>query len=312
MVGSLAGGYAMIGRLGRSFNQAAGELAYASGLLFAVLKESLLFFRRRQVGFRVFILQILFTAVEALPIIAFISLALGALIIVQGNSILPRFGQGKLLYTLLIIVITRELGPLLTAFIIIARSGTAIATELGNMVISHEIEAYVAVGINPIAYLVVPRFLGVTVSVVLLTLYFNFFGLFGSFLLTQFVQRIPFHEYLVNLLAALAPSARAAEPPAILVLGDSLSAGFGLAPGQGWVALLQQRLKKQGYGHRVVNASVSGETTGAGTTFTWVMPGTGLTVRRTIANASTTGTIVGDVRYEERATLALTQARPRR
>jgi phospholipid/cholesterol/gamma-HCH transport system permease protein len=74
------------------------------------------------------------------------------------------------------------------------------------MVISHEIEAYVAVGINPIAYLVVPRFLGVTVSVVLLTLYFNFFGLFGSFLLTQFVQRIPFHEYLVNLLAALAPA----------------------------------------------------------------------------------------------------------
>ena len=108
---------------------------------------------------------------------AFIALALGALIIVQGNSILPRFGQGKLLYTLLVIVITRELGPLLTAFIIIARSGTAIATELGNMVISHEIEAYVAVGINPIAYLVVPRFLGVTVSMVLLTVYFNFFGL---------------------------------------------------------------------------------------------------------------------------------------
>ncbi len=50
----------------------------------------------------------------------------------------------------------------------------------------------------------------------------------------------------------------------ILVLGDSLSAGYGLVPGQGWVALLQQRLKKQGYGHRVVNASVSGETTDGG------------------------------------------------
>lgn len=57
---------------------------------------------------------------------------------------------------------------------------------------------------------------------------------------------------------------------------------------------------------------VSGDTTGAGTTFTWVLPGTGLPVRRSIANASTTGTIVGDVRYEERATLALTQAQPRR
>ncbi len=47
-------------------------------------------------------------------------------------------------------------------------------------------------------------------------------------------------------------------------MGDSLSAGYGLAPGQGWVTLLQQRLKKEGYGHRVVNASVSGETTDGG------------------------------------------------
>lgn len=65
-------------------------------------------------------------------------------------------------------------------------------------------------------------------------------------------------------LAGTASPAWAAEPPVILVLGDSLSAGYGLAPGQGWVALLQQRLKREGYGHRVVNASVSGETTDGG------------------------------------------------
>jgi acyl-CoA thioesterase I len=65
-------------------------------------------------------------------------------------------------------------------------------------------------------------------------------------------------------LALGAMPAAAAEPPVILVLGDSLSAGYGLVPGQGWVSLLQQRLKKEGYGHRVVNASVSGETTDGG------------------------------------------------
>ena len=70
--------------------------------------------------------------------------------------------------------------------------------------------------------------------------------------------------FLWLVFAVAVPAARAAEPPVILVLGDSLSAGYGLAPGQGWVALLQQRLKKQGYGHRVVNASVSGETTDGG------------------------------------------------
>jgi len=52
--------------------------------------------------------------------------------------------------------------------------------------------------------------------------------------------------------------------PTILVLGDSVSAGYGLAGGEGWVSLLQARLKSQGYGYRVVNASVSGETTTGG------------------------------------------------
>ncbi len=66
------------------------------------------------------------------------------------------------------------------------------------------------------------------------------------------------------LVAATPLQARAAEPPVILVVGDSLSAGYGLLPGQGWVTLLQQRLKGEGYGYRVVNASVTGETTDGG------------------------------------------------
>ena len=100
-------------------------------------------------------------------------------------------------------VITRELGPILTAFILIARSGTAIATELGNMVVSHEIEAYISVGINPISYLVVPRVLGVTISMIALTIYFNLFGLFGSFLVSQLVKPVPFLEYFRALLRTL-------------------------------------------------------------------------------------------------------------
>ncbi len=58
--------------------------------------------------------------------------------------------------------------------------------------------------------------------------------------------------------------AAGASERTILVLGDSLSAGYGLKPAQGWVALLEQRLRDQGYGYGVVNASVSGETSGGG------------------------------------------------
>ena len=195
--------FAMIAKLGKQFSEAFGRFLYATGFLLNVIKESALFLRRRQVGFRVLVMQLLFTAVEAMGIVALISLGLGAVIVVQGISILPKFGQGKLIYTILLIVITRELGPLLTAFVIIARSGTAIATELGNMVISHEIEAYVSVGINPISYLAAPRFLGVTFSMVLLTIYFNFFGLFGSYVVTQFIKPIQLQDYFQNLLSVM-------------------------------------------------------------------------------------------------------------
>lgn len=56
--------------------------------------------------------------------------------------------------------------------------------------------------------------------------------------------------------------AATAAPPTIVVLGDSLSAGYGVPVERGWVALLQSRLKREGYEYRVVNASASGETTG--------------------------------------------------
>ena len=70
---------------------------------------------------------------------------------------------------------------------------------------------------------------------------------------------------LLALAALPASGTTATVPPrTILVLGDSVSAGYGLAIGEGWVSLLQGRLKMQGYGYRVVNASVSGETTTGG------------------------------------------------
>jgi len=196
----------MVAALGRWANRKAHDFSYALGFLFQVISETVLFMRRKQVAFRVLVLQILFTGVEALSIVSLVALSIGAVIIVEGGTILPRFGQTNLLYSILIVVITRELGPILTAFIIIARSGTAIATELGNMVVSHEIEAYLSVGINPISYLVVPRVLGVTISMMALTVYFNIFGLVGSFLVSQLVNPVPFGEYFRELLATITPT----------------------------------------------------------------------------------------------------------
>ncbi len=189
-------------RIGKRVLESFHAFLYGMGFFASVLKETVVYITRRQ-SRRVLTFQILFTGVEALPVIAVLSLGLGAVIIIQGVSLLPQFGQGQLIYTILITVITRELGPILTAFIIAARSGTAISTELGNMVVSHEIEAYIATGINPISYLAVPRVLGVTFSLVVLNLYFNIFGLLGSYFVTALIRPIGFQEYFGNLLNAL-------------------------------------------------------------------------------------------------------------
>jgi acyl-CoA thioesterase-1 len=73
-------------------------------------------------------------------------------------------------------------------------------------------------------------------------------------------------KFLAFVLVLLSATAESAEPPTVLVFGDSLSAGYGIDVDQSWTTLLQLRLQEQGYEHRVVNASISGETTEGGAT----------------------------------------------
>ena len=73
-----------------------------------------------------------------------------------------------------------------------------------------------------------------------------------------------FARLLLVLVLAFPPLGTAAGAPVVLVVGDSISAGYGLASGEGWVTLLEQRLTAERYPHRVVNASISGDTTAGG------------------------------------------------
>ena len=179
------------------------SLFYNLGFFACLLKGVGSFVRRGQAGYRILTMQILFTFVEALGVASLLSIGIGAVVNIVGIPFLASLSQDRLIYTLLIAIITRELGPLLTAFIVIARSATAIATEMAGMVISHEVEAYISVGVDPIEYLAVPRFLGVTISLFLLNIFFNIFGLAGSFAVAQFFTPLPASVYFGNLLTAL-------------------------------------------------------------------------------------------------------------
>ncbi|MCL2762042.1 MAG: ABC transporter permease [Treponema sp.] len=179
------------------------RLFYRLGFFARTLRAVTHFAKRRNVSLKILVMQIFFTFVQAMSISSLLALGIGAAVNVIGIPYLEMIGQQQLIYPLLITIITRELGPLLTAFIIIARSATAIATEVAGMVINHEVEAYISVGVDPIEHLAVPRFLGVTISVFLLNLYFSLFGLGGSFIVAQIFTALPADYYFHNLLQHL-------------------------------------------------------------------------------------------------------------
>ena len=176
---------------------------YSLGFFTRILIGVGRFARSRQASYKILIMQILFTFLEALGISYLLALGIGAAVNIIGLPFLASISQDRLIYTLLITIIMRELGPLLTAFIIIARSATAIATEMAGMVISHEVEAYISVGVDPIEHLGVPRFLGVTISLFMLNIFFSIFGLVGSYVVALLFHPLPAAVYFNNLLDIL-------------------------------------------------------------------------------------------------------------
>ena len=145
-------------------------------------------------------MQLLFNFIEALSIVAILAVALGSAIYILGSSFLNSIGQRTLIYKLLVVIISRELGPILVAFIVTARSATAIATEIGTMVTSHQIESYVSFGIDPIDYLAVPRFIGVTLSMFFLNIYFSLCGLLGPWVVSQFINPVAASGFIASIL----------------------------------------------------------------------------------------------------------------
>jgi len=105
-----------------------GSVFYNLGFFGRLLIAAGRYIFQKQTDYKILVKQILYTFVEALGIASLLALGIGAAVNIVGIPFLTSLSQERLIYSLLIAIITRELGPLLTAFIIIARSATAIAT----------------------------------------------------------------------------------------------------------------------------------------------------------------------------------------
>ena len=125
--------------------------------------------------------QILFTGFDATRFVSLIAFMVGISIVVQTQVWLTAVGQTQLLGPVLVMVVVREVGPLLANFVVIGRSGTAIATEIGNMKVNGEIRALDAMGLDPFIYLVVTRAFGVALSVFCLTVVFVAVSFFSGY-----------------------------------------------------------------------------------------------------------------------------------
>lgn len=147
--------------------------------------------------------QIYFTGWQAMPLISVLALATGSIVIFQSSQQLSLLGGATMIGNLLVVTIVREVGPLLTALVVIARSGTAVATEVGNMRANREIEALESMGINPLSYIVFPRIVGGVISVICLAYYYVCIAIFGGYLVTRFVHDMPFIFFSQSLIRAL-------------------------------------------------------------------------------------------------------------
>lgn len=192
-----------LARQGRSIINRVKDFGYALGYIGKLLSSGLMFIRRGRVSRKILVMQLLFTFVEALPICALLGIGIGTSIILMGNAFLVSLGQAQLTYQLLVIVVMREFGPLLIAFVVTARSATAIATEISTMVVNHEVEAYISVGVNPLDHIAAPRLLGVTFSLFFLNLYFSIFGLIAPAIVIQFISTTSISDYFNNLFTAI-------------------------------------------------------------------------------------------------------------
>ncbi len=139
-----------------------------------------------------------------LPMILFLAASLGLVIIGQTVSLLTRVGVNTLLGTLMVTVVVRELGPLLTALFVLSRTGTANVIELGTARAMGEVEALEVLGIDPIHYLVVPRVIGMSVGLFALTVYMILCALVSGYA-WAFLQDVPITpgEYFQQLAASL-------------------------------------------------------------------------------------------------------------
>ena len=149
--------------------------------------------------------QIHFIGMKSVPVILLTGASTGMVLGLQGYYTLVKFGSEGLLGAAVALTLIREMGPVLTAIMVTARAGSAIAAEIGIMRISEQIDALETMNINPIRFLVGPRLAASLISFPLLTAIFDMVGILGGYLTGSILLGINPGVYFARIESSVEP-----------------------------------------------------------------------------------------------------------
>ncbi len=144
------------------------------------------------------LLQMDFIGVGSLPIVVLTGFFTGAVLALQTSKTLSTFGETSLTGQVVALSLVRELGPVLTSLMVAGRNSSGIASELGSMTVSEQIDAMRALGTDPNKKLVVPRLIATVFMLPLLTIISDFVGLVGGFAVSFFIVHLNPSQYWSN------------------------------------------------------------------------------------------------------------------
>jgi phospholipid/cholesterol/gamma-HCH transport system permease protein len=133
--------------------------------------------------------------VRSVPVVAITGTFVGMVLAVQSYNTFHQLGLATRLGSIINVSIVRELGPVLAATMLAGRIGSAMAAELATMRITEQLDAMACLGVNPVHYLVVPRFLASVLLIPLLTIMANFMGVMGGALICTRIYHVDSHHY---------------------------------------------------------------------------------------------------------------------
>jgi phospholipid/cholesterol/gamma-HCH transport system permease protein len=161
-----------------------------------MLGQAIAWVFRRPFRLRLFLEQMEFVGVGSLPIIGLVGFFSGAVAAQQAINALSIFNQERFVGATVGLSLAQELAPVFTALMITARAGSGMATELGSMRITEQIDALNTFAVNPIQYLVTPRIVATVLMMPIMTMVFNIVGLIGAYLYSIYLKDIDLGQFI--------------------------------------------------------------------------------------------------------------------